>query len=168
MGLVRHDLGLSGTSRRFPHKGPCLSIYSRTVNTCESLVDVLKHAFPWCADWEAELKRLFGGYVEAKQQQNVDDDCLLLYWAGRVAKPTLAAQVGARFDHVLAHREGDLALKSQAVLELELARTAGRFSGHVAHSRHRTRHCVAAARRDGGSSGPRRGDVEQLARLASG
>ncbi|MEB0058586.1 MULTISPECIES: ATP-dependent helicase [unclassified Variovorax] len=102
MGWVRHELGLSSSTRRFPHKGTCLSIYSRTVNTCASLGDVLEQAFPWCAEWEVELKRLFGAYVEAKQQQNVlDYDDLLLYWAGMVAEPTLAAQVGARFDHVL-------------------------------------------------------------------
>ncbi|CAN5920314.1 ATP-dependent helicase [soil metagenome] len=102
MGLVRHELGLSSSTRRFPHKGTCLSIYSRTVNTCAPLADVLKQAFPWCAEWEVELKRLFGAYVEAKQQQNVlDYDDLLLYWAGMVAEPSLAARVGARFDHVL-------------------------------------------------------------------
>ena len=38
--------------------------------------------FPWCAEWEAELRKLFGAYVEAKQKQNVlDYDDLLLYWA---------------------------------------------------------------------------------------
>jgi len=82
MGLVRHDLGLSSSTRRFPQKGTCLSIYSRTVNTCAPLAEVLKEAFPWCAEWEAELKRLFGAYVEAKQQQQVlDYDDLLLYWS---------------------------------------------------------------------------------------
>ena len=51
---------------------------------------MLKDAFPWCAEWEAELKRLFGAYVEAKQQQQVlDYDDLLLYWAGMVAEPAL-------------------------------------------------------------------------------
>ena len=45
---------------------------------------------------------MFGAYVEAKQQKNVlNYDDLLLYWAGRVAEPTLAAQIGTRFDHVL-------------------------------------------------------------------
>ncbi len=102
MGMVRHDIGLSGTARRFPLKGTCLSIYSRSVNTCAPLSEVLKQAFPWCAEWATELQRLFGAYVEAKQQQNVlDYDDLLLYWAGMVAEPALAAQVGARFDHVL-------------------------------------------------------------------
>ncbi|RZL64116.1 MAG: ATP-dependent helicase [Variovorax sp.] len=102
MGLVRHDLGLSSSARRFPMKGTCLAIYSRSVNTCAPLDEVLPKAFPWCAEWGAELKRLFGAYVEAKQQQNVlDYDDLLLYWAGMVAEPALAAVVGARFDHVM-------------------------------------------------------------------
>ncbi len=102
MGLVRNDLGLSATAKRFPMKGTCLSIYSRTVNTCAPLAEVLAHAFPWCAEWEPELKRLFGAYVEAKQDQNVlDYDDLLLGWAQMAGEPALAAHVGARFDHVL-------------------------------------------------------------------
>ncbi|AMM24963.1 ATP-dependent helicase [Variovorax sp. PAMC 28711] len=117
LGLVRHDLGLSSSARRFPHKGTCLSIYSRAVNTCEPLDAVLKHAFPWCAEWEAELKRLFGAYVEAKQQQNVlDYDDLLLYWAGMVAEPALAAAVGARFDHVLVDEYQDTNRLQAAIL----------------------------------------------------
>jgi DNA helicase-2/ATP-dependent DNA helicase PcrA len=32
MNLVRHDLGFSRTKKRFPMKGTCLAIYSRTVN----------------------------------------------------------------------------------------------------------------------------------------
>ncbi|RYF64673.1 MAG: ATP-dependent helicase, partial [Comamonadaceae bacterium] len=82
MGLVRHEIGLSSSTRRFPQKGTCLAIYSRCVNTREPLEAVLKHTFPWCAEWGVELKRLFGGYVEAKQQQNLlDYDDLLLCWA---------------------------------------------------------------------------------------
>lgn len=117
MGLVRHDLGLSATTRRFPQKGTCLSIYSRTVNTCAPLGELLKDAFPWCAEWEAELKRLFGAYVEAKQQQQVlDYDDLLLYWSAMVAEPALAEQVGARFDHVLVDEYQDTNLLQAAIL----------------------------------------------------
>ena len=32
MNLARHDLGFSKTEKRFPTKGTCLAIYSRTVN----------------------------------------------------------------------------------------------------------------------------------------
>jgi DNA helicase-2/ATP-dependent DNA helicase PcrA len=50
----------------------------------------------------AELKTLFGAYVEAKQRQNVlDYDDLLLYWAQSMSEPSIAAEIGGRFDHVL-------------------------------------------------------------------
>ncbi|MDP9876768.1 DNA helicase-2/ATP-dependent DNA helicase PcrA [Variovorax boronicumulans] len=117
MGLVRHELGLSSTVNRFPRKGTCLSIYSRCVNTRAPLAAVLKDSFPWCAEWEAELKKLFGAYVEAKQQQNVlDYDDLLLYWAEMVAEPALAAHVGARFDHVLVDEYQDTNLLQAEIL----------------------------------------------------
>ncbi|MES2529691.1 MAG: ATP-dependent helicase [Pseudomonadota bacterium] len=121
MGLVRHDLGFSATERRFPRKGTCLSIYSRTVNTCAPLAEVLRDAFPWCADWEAELKRLFGAYVEAKQRQQVlDYDDLLLYWAEMVADPSWAQLVGGRFDHVLVDEYQDTnRLQSSILLALK-------------------------------------------------
>jgi DNA helicase II / ATP-dependent DNA helicase PcrA len=102
MGLVRHEIGLSETKNRFPLKGTCLAIYSRVLNTCDPLDRVLADQYPWCSQWEAQLKGLFGAYVEAKQQQNVlDYDDLLLFWSEMMAEPALAAEVGERFDHVL-------------------------------------------------------------------
>jgi DNA helicase-2/ATP-dependent DNA helicase PcrA len=102
MNLVRHDLGFSKTRKRFPMKGTCLSIYSRTVNAEAPLGEVLGTFFPWCAEWEAELRTLFGAYVEAKQKQNVlDYDDLLLYWAQMMVGGAVAEHVAARFDHVL-------------------------------------------------------------------
>jgi ATP-dependent DNA helicase UvrD/PcrA len=80
MNLVRHDLGFSKTTKRFPMKGTCLAIYSRTVNAELPLEEVLGSFFPWCVAWEAELRRLFSAYVVAKQQQHVlDYDDLLLF-----------------------------------------------------------------------------------------
>ena len=102
MGLVRHELGLDSAEQRFPKKGTCLAIYSRAVNGQEPLDEVLAQFFPWCAQWEAELKRLFAAYGEAKAEQNaLDYDDLLLYWAEMMGEPSLAEEVGARFDHVL-------------------------------------------------------------------
>ena len=102
MNLVRHDLGLSNKDRRFPMKGTCLSIYSRTVNAQANLEEILNRHFSWCAEWEVELRRLFAAYVEAKQGQDVlDYDDLLLYWAHMMAEGSVAEQVAARFDHVL-------------------------------------------------------------------
>ena len=102
MNLVRHELGLSQKESRFPTKGTCLAIYSRAVNSALPLAEVLPAVFPWCADWEEDLRALFGAYVEAKQAQSVlDYDDLLLYWAQMVSEPALAKRVGERFDHIL-------------------------------------------------------------------
>ena len=102
MNLVRHELGLSHTEKRFPTKATCLSIYSRTVNQEAELGAVLGRAFPWCAGWQDELTKLFRAYTEAKQSQNVlDYDDLLLYWAAMLEERTIAEEIGARFDHIL-------------------------------------------------------------------
>jgi DNA helicase II / ATP-dependent DNA helicase PcrA len=51
MNLVRHDLKQSTKTSRFPKK------------------DIKQ--FPWCAEWEDDLRALFATYTEAKQNQNV-------------------------------------------------------------------------------------------------
>jgi DNA helicase II / ATP-dependent DNA helicase PcrA len=117
MGLVRHEIGLAESKKRFPLKGTCLGIYSRVLNTREPLGAVLQSLYPWCTQWEDELKKLFGAYVEAKQQQNVlDYDDLLGFWAEMMAEPTLAAEVGARFDHVLVDEYQDTNRLQAAIL----------------------------------------------------
>ena len=102
LNLVRHDLGFSKTDKRFPAKGTCLAIYSRTVNSEAPLDDILARNFPWCAGWSEELRKIFSAYVEAKQAHRVlDYDDLLLYWAQMASEPALAARISERFDHVL-------------------------------------------------------------------
>ncbi|CAB3753307.1 ATP-dependent helicase [Paraburkholderia humisilvae] len=102
MNLVRHELGFSAKDRRFPSKSTCFAIYSRVVNTGAALPDALNNAFPWCREWEADLRVLFAAYVDAKQKQSVlDYDDLLLYWSHMAAEPSIAADLSGRFDHVL-------------------------------------------------------------------
>ena len=121
MGLVRHEIGLADQKKRFPLKGTCLGIYSRVLNTRDPLALVLQSVYPWCAQWEDELKKLFGAYVEAKQQQNVlDYDDLLGFWAEMMAEPVLAAEVGGRFDHVLVDEYQDTnRLQAEILLALK-------------------------------------------------
>jgi ATP-dependent DNA helicase UvrD/PcrA len=102
LNVVRHDLGFSKTEKRFPGKSSCLAIYSRVVNAESLLEEVLCSSFPWCVNWERELRQLFSAYVEAKQRQDVlDYDDLLLYWVQMMQEQSIAADVGGRFDHVL-------------------------------------------------------------------
>ncbi|TAH50199.1 MAG: ATP-dependent helicase [Betaproteobacteria bacterium] len=117
LNLVRHEQGLSAKNRRFPLKGTCLAIYSAAVNARAPLSAVLQASFPWCVEWEGDLKRLFGAYVEAKQEQQVlDYDDLLLYWAQMMAEPALAQEVGALFEHVLVDEYQDTNHLQAAIL----------------------------------------------------
>jgi UvrD/REP helicase N-terminal domain len=99
VALVRHELGVSATEKPFPAAGTGLAIYSRVINGEAPVGDAVKAMFPWCAGWEAELKKLFTSYVEAKQKQNVLDYDDLLFdwlrcsrgrrWCGRSARAAL-------------------------------------------------------------------------------
>jgi DNA helicase-2/ATP-dependent DNA helicase PcrA len=99
---LRQELGLATKEQRFPRKETCLQIYSNRVNTRASLADTLQRHYPWCAQWEEELTRLFRAYVEQKQHASLlDYDDLLLYWHSMMSEPRLAQHIGAHFDHVL-------------------------------------------------------------------
>jgi DNA helicase-2/ATP-dependent DNA helicase PcrA len=121
MNLVRHELGASSRETRFPLKNTCLSIYSAVINTRSSLDDILQQQFPWCSDWQDELKKLFREYVEAKHKQNVlDYDDLLLCWAQMVYEPKLADEIGSRFAHILVDEYQDTnALQASILLALK-------------------------------------------------
>jgi DNA helicase-2/ATP-dependent DNA helicase PcrA len=121
MNLVRHELGFSTTESRFPAKVTCLAIYSRCVNAEMAIEEVLRASYPWCTGWATELRQLFAAYVETKQRQNVlDYDDLLLYWAQMVADPSIAAELGGRFDHVLVDEYQDTnRLQSSILLALK-------------------------------------------------
>ena len=120
MDLVRDDLKLSVTRNRFPKKSTCLAIYSYALNAQAPLRDTLMRVFPWCADWERELTRLFAAYVEVKQAQDVlDYDDLLLYWAQMMKIAEVAQLVSRRFDHVLVDEYQDTnALQASILLAL--------------------------------------------------
>jgi DNA helicase-2/ATP-dependent DNA helicase PcrA len=121
INLLRNDLGFAGKATRFPKKDTCLAIYSHAVNACCDLAATLDAAFPWCADWTNELNELFRGYVIAKQRNNVlDYDDLLLYWRHAMEEPALAAEVGARFDHILVDEYQDTnALQATILLRMK-------------------------------------------------
>ena len=83
MNMVRHRLGLSR-----PRAGSPKGHVPRDLRG-----GVLASSFPMWIGWAAELKRLFAGYVEAKQKaQLLDYDDLLLYWAEMLSDPAAAAR----------------------------------------------------------------------------
>ncbi|MGE0874351.1 MAG: ATP-dependent helicase [Burkholderiales bacterium] len=120
LDLARHELGLSKSEKRFPRKDTCLAIYSHCVNTQGTLEQTLQAAFPWCAEWGAELKTLFAAYVERKlANQALDYDDLLLYWHAMMGDEALAREIGAAWDHVLVDEYQDTnVLQAQILAQL--------------------------------------------------
>ncbi len=123
LDVVRHELGFTkveAASKRFPRKDTCLAIYSHRVNTQGALRDTLQTVFPWCAEWEEQLNRLFRGYVERKlANAALDYDDLLLYWHAMMADAALAAEIGGLFSHILVDEYQDTnVLQAQIVQRL--------------------------------------------------
>jgi DNA helicase II / ATP-dependent DNA helicase PcrA len=120
LNVVRNELGFSKQATRFPKKDTCLGIYSHAVNAGQAVEQTLERAFPWCANWAEELKRLFGAYVDAKQRRHLlDYDDLLLYWY-HLMNEAPAESVRRRFDHVLVDEYQDTnALQAGILLGLK-------------------------------------------------
>jgi DNA helicase II / ATP-dependent DNA helicase PcrA len=118
LNVVRQELGFAKLAARFPKKDTCLAIYSHVVSTRGTIETTLQHTFPAYTDWAEQLKTLFRGYVDAKQQRAVlDYDDLLLYWF--YLMEGAAEQVSRRFDHVLVDEYQDTnALQADIVLKL--------------------------------------------------
>jgi DNA helicase-2/ATP-dependent DNA helicase PcrA len=118
--VIRHDLGYSTKDKRFPRKDACLAIYTYRVNTRLPLKQILEEQFPWCAEWVAELTRIYREYVGRKQKNNVlDFDDLLLYWHAMVQAPALAQSLSKNFDHLLVDEYQDTSLlQGEIVLAL--------------------------------------------------
>ena len=103
MDVVRQRLGLSKTEKRFPRKDTCLAIYSHRVNAQQPLrAHAASDCFRGASSGRTSSRALCREYVEAKlAQQVLDYDDLLLYWHADDGRAALAAEIGARFDHVL-------------------------------------------------------------------
>ena len=103
MNLVRHELGLSRTEKRFPTKGTCLAIYSRAVNEESELDQVLLRGLSLVRRLgrraEGALRPLCRGEAEAERPRLRRPPPLLGGHAGgcRCSPPS----IGGRFDHVL-------------------------------------------------------------------
>ncbi len=102
MNLIRGELGLSATERRFPRKETLATIYSRTVNAQLRLAEVLDTAFPWCRDEIEGIRSIFRSYIARKRRQSVIDyDDLLLYWRAMAADAIAGPRLRGMFDHIL-------------------------------------------------------------------
>ena len=127
LDLLREELGLASTERRFPRKGTLLDIYSRTVNAQRLLGEVLAESFPWCADFGDEIGSLFRAYTTRKRLLNaLDLDDLLLYWHAAVTDERLGRRLAGRYEHVLVDEYQDV-----NALQVEIVRALCREHENV-------------------------------------
>ncbi len=119
MGVLRTDLGLAKSDRRFPLKGTCMDIYSRCVNARETVDEAVEVHFPWCKDEVDDLRNLFAAYVDRKGEQSVlDYDDLLLFWHGLLTDRRAARSIRGRFDCVLVDEYQDTNVLQAEILEM--------------------------------------------------
>ena len=125
MGVLRTDLGLAKSDRRFPLKGTCMDIYSRCVNARETVEEAVEVHFPWCKDEVDDLRKLFAAYVDRKGEQSVlDYDDLLLFWHGLLTDARAARSIRGRFDCVLVDEYQDTNVLQAEILADALSRRA--------------------------------------------
>ncbi|MBL8849762.1 MAG: ATP-dependent helicase [Planctomycetaceae bacterium] len=116
--VLRDELKLAASGTRFPLKGTCLSIYSRSVNAQQPLTRVLDESFPWCAEHQPALKQLFNAYVDRKEQLGIlDYDDLLLFWRELAVHARAAEALRAQFDCVLVDEYQDTNVVQAAILK---------------------------------------------------
>ena len=119
MGVLRTDLGLAKSDRRFPLKGTCMDIYSRCVNAREPVEEAVEIHFPWCKDEVDDLRKLFAAYIDRKGEQSVlDYDDLLLFWHGLLTDARAARSIRGRFDCVLVDEYQDTNVLQAEILQM--------------------------------------------------
>ena len=118
MNLARSEVKLPGSGSRFPLKGTCLDIYSRCVNTQQTLDVILRKHFPWCCEHEELLGRLFTLFAERKEQQRVlDFDDLLLFWNALAASTGGSEILSSKFDRILVDEYQDTNVLQAGILK---------------------------------------------------
>ena len=118
MNLIRSDLGLGQSKRRFPRKQTLLAIYSRAVNSGTKLGEVLDRQYPWCQAEIEGIREVFGLYTQRKREHQVlDYDDLLLYWRALCEAPGVGETVGDGFEHVLVDEYQDTNLIQAEILK---------------------------------------------------
>ena len=118
MQSLREELNLNSSERKFPSKSLCVSIYSRCMNTRETLKAVLSSRYPSAAPVQEELSKLFDLYVDRKDEQGVlDYDDLLLFWRALFDDPNTAYALENRFDCVLVDEFQDTNLLQAEILK---------------------------------------------------
>jgi DNA helicase-2/ATP-dependent DNA helicase PcrA len=118
MNLIRGELGLGNTRKRFPAKNTLAAIYSRTINSRTKLAAVVERCYPWCKDELEGIRQIFEEYTRRKRAQQVlDYDDLLLYWNLLCAQAGTGDVVADLFEHILVDEYQDTNVIQAEILQ---------------------------------------------------
>ncbi len=108
--LIRDDHASTAVMRRrIPRKSTLVDIYSRAVNTSETVSEVLGSIAPWAREDSEMIADICRNYVERKGALGVlDFDDLLLYWLQLLRDERFRATIAGRFDHVFVDEYQDV------------------------------------------------------------
>jgi DNA helicase-2/ATP-dependent DNA helicase PcrA len=103
MQLARANLGFTKNEKRFPKKETLHYIYSRHLNTEQTVETILEQEYPQFVEFSRDIIRIYAEYVSRKGERNlVDYDDLLLFWALMLEQSeALAEQIAGLYDHIL-------------------------------------------------------------------
>ena len=106
MGLSRAALGYGAAKAgapRFPRAETLQALYSRHINTNQSVPDILAEQWPHFLAWAGDIELVFADFVRRKSERNLlDYDDLLLSWALLLEHDVvLSAQIRELYEHVL-------------------------------------------------------------------
>jgi DNA helicase-2/ATP-dependent DNA helicase PcrA len=118
MQLARANRGYGKREKRFPKKETLHYIYSRHLNTEQSVEDVIEREYPQFIEYSADITRIYAEYTSRKGERNlVDYDDLLLFWALMLEQsPVLADQMAGLYDHILVDEYQDTNLLQARIL----------------------------------------------------
>ncbi len=103
VNLLRTQMKLDAGKRRFPKKQLLFTVFSRSVNTMESVEDILKTDYP---QYEKELEsilKLYGIYTDYKRQHNLMDyDDLLIHLRTLLtSKDKTRREISQRYSYIM-------------------------------------------------------------------
>jgi DNA helicase-2/ATP-dependent DNA helicase PcrA len=118
MQLARANLGFTKNEKRFPKKETLHYIYSRHLNTEQTVETILEQEYPQFVEFSRDIIRIYAEYVSRKGERNlVDYDDLLLFWALMLEQSeALAEQIAGLYDHILVDEYQDTNLLQARVL----------------------------------------------------
>ncbi len=119
LDVLRPDHGLAEAGQRAPRAAACADIYTRCVNTCRPVSEVVTASFPWCAPFTGHLAGLFRAYTARKRARYLlDFDDLLLLWQAALADPVAGPVLRGMFDAVLVDEYQDVNAVQASIVRL--------------------------------------------------